>query len=50
MVNGYTLAPGEGLDFTNLDPSVIWDSPIVINLTATGSRIRLTRLLYKEVK
>lgn len=50
VVDGYTLAPGEGLNYTHLSPDVIWDMPIVINLTATGSRVRLTRLLYREVK
>ena len=49
IVDGYTLAPGEGLDYTHIHPDVIWDMPITINLQAAGSKVRLTRLMYKEV-
>ena len=49
IVDGYTIEPGEGLDFTSLQPDVIWDSPISIVLE-TGGIIRLTRLMYKEIK
>lgn len=48
-VDGYPLAPGDGLDLTHLSPDVLWDTPIQIVLTP-GAKIRLTRFLYKEVK
>jgi len=48
-VDGYTLAPGEGLDYRMLRPNTIWNSTIAIVLT-TGAKIRLTRLTYTEVK
>lgn len=44
-VNGYPLAPGEGLDFTKLAPEVRWNSDITITLE-TGAKVRLTRLQY----
>lgn len=44
-VNGYPLAPGEGLDFTKLAPEVRWNSDITITLK-TGAKVRLTRLQY----
>lgn len=44
-VNGYPLAPGEGLDFTKLAPEVRWNSDIIITLE-TGAKVRLTRLQY----
>ena len=44
-VNGYPLAPGEGLDFTKLAPEVVWNSDITITLEK-GGMIRLTRLQY----
>lgn len=50
VIDGYSLEPGEALDYTFLRPDVMWDSPITINLTTSGSRIRMTRLYYKEVK
>lgn len=44
-VNGYPLAPGEGLDFTDLAPEVRWNSDITITLEP-GAKVRLTRLQY----
>lgn len=48
-VNGYSLQPGEGLDFTNLHPEVEWNSPIKIVLQNTGAKIRMTQIKYKQV-
>lgn len=48
-VDNFTLQPGDGLDFTHLDPSVIYESPIRIQVP-TGGECTITRLLYKEVK
>lgn len=45
-VDGYPLAPGEGLDMTHLHPTVIWGSNISIVLTS-GAKVRLTRLMYR---
>lgn len=47
-VDGYPLAPGEGLDMTHLAPDVRWDKPIQIVITATGGMVRMTRLIYKQ--
>jgi len=47
-VNGVTLAAGARLDFTQLNPDVIWNSDIVIVCT-TGAIINLTRMYYKEI-
>ena len=44
-VNGYPLAPTEGLDFTSIDPNCIWGSPITIALQ-TGASVRITLLQY----
>lgn len=49
IVDGYPLAPGEGLDFTHLQPDVLWDKSIDI-VCQPGGAIRVTRLIYKEVK
>lgn len=46
-VAGYDLAPGEGLDFTNLQPDVLWNTPITIVLQA-GASVRVTRLQYSK--
>ena len=48
-VDGYPLAPGEGLDLTHLHPDAIWGSPIQIVLQP-GAKIRMTTLLYKSIK
>lgn len=48
-VDGYPLAPGEGLDLTHLAPEVIWDTPIQVVLLS-GAKVRITRFIYKEVK
>lgn len=46
-VLGYTLQPGEGLDFTKAVPAGIkWDTPISIEITP-GAIVRVTRLQYK---
>lgn len=51
QVNGYSLQPGEGLDFTHLQPDVIWGSPITIQgmLPDGTSCVRVTRLTYKKM-
>lgn len=48
-IDGYTITPGEGLDFTNLHPEVVWNSEIKIILTSTNSKVRLTRLYYTKL-
>lgn len=48
-VDGYPLAPGDGLDFTHIHPDVIWNAPIKIVISA-GSNIRLTRFVYTHSK
>lgn len=48
-VNGYPLQPGEGLDFTNLHPDVLWNSPIKIVIANAGGQVRMTQIMYKEV-
>lgn len=50
-VNGVVLDPSGsviGLDYTNLDPSVIWDESIKIIFSGTGTdpKIVITRLKY----
>lgn len=49
IVDGYELAPGEGLDFTNIPAEVVWNTPIQIVL-ASGAKVRITRFLYSEVQ
>ena len=46
-VNGIPLSPGEGLDKTNLDKEVIWNSEIKIILE-TGARIQLLQYQYTQ--
>lgn len=48
-IDGYTLAPGDGLDYTHLPADVIWNSPIKIILPSGGS-VRITRLIYSEAR
>lgn len=49
-VNGYELLPGQGLDFTNLPPDVVWNSEISIKITSTTDcKVRLTRLYYTKI-
>lgn len=48
-VDNYTLQPGDGIDLTSLDPSVVYESPIRIQVP-TGGECVLTRMLYKEKK
>lgn len=50
MVNKITLEPGQGLDYTHLDPEVRWTEPIKIVIINAGGEVTLTQLLYKEVK
>lgn len=50
VVDGYVLSPGDTIDYTCLDKDVLWDSPIAIDLRATGAKVRLTRLQYREVE
>ena len=49
-VDGYTLEPGDGLDFTKLDPHVLWNKQIQIVILATGGKVRITRFIYSEAK
>ncbi|MCM1070003.1 MAG: hypothetical protein NC346_09035 [Prevotella sp.] len=42
------LQPGEGLDYTSLQPNVIWDSPIPIVLMGEGGQVTMHRLIYKD--
>lgn len=46
-VNGIPLSPGEGLDKTNLDKEVVWNSEIKIILE-TGARIQLLQYQYTQ--
>lgn len=46
VVDGYTLQPGDGLDFTNIPPNVIWSTPISIQCPTAGGVVTLTRFLY----
>lgn len=48
-VDGYPLAPGEGLSWKGLLPEVIWNASIKISIPTPGAVIRLTRLQYKEL-
>ena len=48
MVNKILLEPGEGLDFTQLPPDVVWDSPIQIVIVNAGGEVTLTQLQYKK--
>ena len=48
-IDGYPITPGEGLDYTNLHPDVIWNNEIKIILTSTNSKVRLTRLYYTKL-
>lgn len=44
-VDGFVLKPGESIDYSHLEPSVVWNSPIVIVVT-TGGVLRISRLKY----
>lgn len=46
-VDGFVLEPGDSIDFHNLQPSVNWDSPIIIVCQA-GGVLRITRFQYKK--
>lgn len=48
-INGKTISPGEGLDFTDLHPDVVWNSEIKIILTSQNSKVNLTRLYYTKL-
>lgn len=47
VVDGFPLSPGDGLDFTKLDPHVIWNKQIQITVNA-GAKVRVRRLLYSN--
>lgn len=48
-VNGYILQPYEILDYTHIDPEVVWNSEITIEaLTSAAVKARLTRLYYTK--
>ena len=49
-VDGYTLSPGDGLDFTSLAPNVLWNKQIQIIILAAGGKVRITRFIYTEVR
>lgn len=48
-VNGFPLQPGEGLDFTNLHPEVLWNSPIKIVISNVGGKIRMSQIKYNKI-
>ncbi len=49
-INGYTIAPGKGMDMRNAVPAgSTWGSPIQI-VVPTGGVVRLTRLQYNEIR
>ena len=50
MVNKILLEPGQGLDYTDLDPDVVWDSPIQIVILNPGGEATITMLQYKLIK
>lgn len=47
-VDGYVLAPGEGLGWKGLQPNVVWNGSIKITVQ-TGGKVRITRLQYAKV-
>ena len=49
-IDGYVLEPGDGLDFTALDPRVLWNKQIQIVILAAGGKVRITRFIYSEAK
>lgn len=50
LVNKILLEPGQGLDYTDLDPDVMWDSPIQIVILNPGGEATITMLQYKLIK
>ena len=48
-INRVTVPPGKGLDYTNIRPYVLWDSPIQFIIPA-GGEVVLQQLIYKDVK
>lgn len=46
-VDGFVIKPGEKLDFSHLDPCVVWNSAIPIVCSA-GGVLRITRLIYNK--
>lgn len=49
-VMGYTLNPGEGLNFLEAVPAgSVWDTPIEVRVN-TGAVVRFTRLQCKPIK
>ena len=50
-VYGYVLEPGQGMDmWANLPPYVRWTEPIPIKILGAGGKVRLQRILFKQVK
>ena len=50
-VYGYPIKPGEGLDqWSKLPPEVKWTEPIPIQILTAGGKVRIQRLLFREVK
>lgn len=48
-VDGFILKPGETIDWSNIEPNVVWNTPIII-VCQTGGVLRVARLTYsKEV-
>ena len=46
-INGVPMLASDMVDYTCLAPSVLWDEPIVIEITGTA-QVALTLLYYKE--
>lgn len=49
-VNKIRLQAYDGLDFTNIQPNVKWDSPIQIVIPETGGEVTLIQLIYKQTE
>lgn len=46
VVDGFLLGAGESLDFHDLAPNVIWNTPITIVFDGGSGSLRITRLQY----
>lgn len=46
-IDGFVLQPGQLVDFSHLQPNIIWNTPIPITCTA-GGVLRIMRFIYSE--
>lgn len=47
IIDGFTLLPGQLVDFSHIQPNVVWNTPIPV-VCSPGGILRIMRFIYSE--